>query len=144
MLFSQSCIYGIRAALLVAIRSQKDSDSFTPIRMIAEELNVSFYFLTKILQTLTKARIMESYKGPNGGVRMAMASEDIYLIDIIEAFDEDKVFDSCLLGLPGCRDDDPCPLHKEWKKSKGQLQKVFQRTSLAKLTKEADRLMFRL
>ena len=135
---------GIRAALLVSLKSGKDKESFIPIRQLAEELNVSFHFLTKILQVLTQAKIMESYKGPNGGVRMANPSHEIYLIDIVEAIDGKEVFSSCLLGLPGCGDEDPCPLHDRWKKSKGQLQSIFEEISVAKLAKDTSKFMFRL
>jgi Rrf2 family protein len=137
-------MYGIRAALLVSLKSEEDKESFIPIRLIAEELKVSFHFLTKILQILTQAKIMESYKGPNGGVRLANPSESVYLIDIIEAIDGTKVFSSCLIGLPNCGDEVPCPLHEEWKKSKGQLQSVFQKMSLAKLAKDTSKCTFRL
>jgi len=143
MLLSQSCMYGIRASLLVSLRSEKDRESFLPIRHIAEELNVSFHYLTKILQVLTQAKIMESYKGPNGGVRMASPSDEIYLIDIIEAIDGKEVFNSCVLGLPGCGSELPCPLHEKWGKSMSQLQDVFQKTSLAKLAKDTSKFVFR-
>jgi len=144
MLLSQSCMYGIRAALLVSLKSEKDKVSFIPIRQIAEELDVSFHFLTKILQILTQTKIMESYKGPNGGIRLANPSDKLYLIDIIEAIDGKDVFNSCLLGLPGCDDKAPCPLHMEWKKYNGQIKSVFQETSLAKLAKDTSKFTFRL
>lgn len=143
MLFSKSCNYGVRAAILIAIKNKDNGQNFIPIHQLAEELNVSFYFLTKILQTLSKANILKSYKGPNGGVRIAGSSEDVYLVDIIRAFDEEAVFHSCLLGLPSCRDDDPCALHKQWKKSTDNLKKVFEETTLAKLANETIRLMAR-
>ena len=136
-------MYGIRAAILISLKCEKDKESFIPIRQIAEELNESFHFLTKILQKLTQVSIMESYKGPNGGVRMAVPCEEVFLIDIIEAIDGKEVFSSCLLGLPGCGDDDPCPLHEDWKISRGRLAGVFQKTSLAKVAKDTRDFMFR-
>ncbi len=137
-------MYGIRAALLVSLKNEGDRESFIPIRQLAEELDLSFHFLTKILQILTQAKIMESYKGPNGGVKMANPSNEVYLIDIVEAIDGREVFSSCLLGLPGCGDEAPCPLHEVWKKSQGQLRSIFEETSLADLAKDTKKSMFRL
>jgi len=144
MLLSQSCMYGIRAALLIATKGESDKDSFIPIRRIADQLDVSFHFLTKILQVLTHAKLMESYKGPNGGVRLARPAEELSLIDVVEAIDGNDVFDNCLLGLPGCKDDNPCPLHEKWSNSIDQLRALFQETSLAQLAKESSEFLYRL
>lgn len=50
MLLSKSCIYGLRATLFLSAREQ---DGFIPIREMSEKLEISFHFLTKILQQLT-------------------------------------------------------------------------------------------
>ena len=75
---SKTCTYGILAALYVA---SKDENKFVSIREISEELNISFHFLTKILQILTHENIMTSYRGPRGGVALV---KDINKITILE------------------------------------------------------------
>ena len=144
MLLSQSCMYGIRAALLVSARAGKDRTNYLPISHISDGLDISFYFLTKVLQVLTNAKIMESYKGPNGGVRLARAAETIYLMDIVEAVDGTSAFEGCVIGLPDCSDDKPCPLHKQCGQAMKQLQKMLRDTSLGELTKETERFLYRL
>lgn len=137
-------MYAVRAALLVSAQTKKVDTGFSPIRQISDDLGVSFHFLTKILQVLTHADIMESYKGPNGGVRLARPAKAVYLIDIVKAVDGPEVFGGCILGLPGCDDSNPCPLHQKCTKAMVQLEKLFEKTSLASLTKEAERLLYRL
>ena len=63
-LLTKSCVYGLRATLYVA--SFCGERHFVPIREISEKLGLSFHFLTKILQKLTEAGLMESYRGPSG------------------------------------------------------------------------------
>ncbi|HPC12210.1 MAG TPA: Rrf2 family transcriptional regulator, partial [candidate division Zixibacteria bacterium] len=68
MLFSKACSYAIRAAVLAAAKDPDGRRAFIPIRELADEVGVSFHFLTKILRKLTEVEIMESFRGPNGGV----------------------------------------------------------------------------
>ncbi|MFU8811484.1 MAG: RrF2 family transcriptional regulator, partial [Balneolaceae bacterium] len=64
-MLSKSCTYGLRAAVLLAT---KEKEVYVTIKELSDELDISFFFLTKVLQQLTKAELLESYKGPNGGV----------------------------------------------------------------------------
>ena len=76
-------MYGIRAALFVALL--QSNRQYVPIREISERLNISFHFLTKILQELKRHGIMTSYRGPNGGVSLARPASEITLMDMINA-----------------------------------------------------------
>lgn len=130
MLLSKSCEYGVRAALFLA---QRKPAELVPIREISDELNISFHFLTKILQTLTSAELVFSHKGPKGGVCLTKLPKDITLYDLIAAIDTDKVFTQCVLGLPGCGNQRPCPLHHHWAETREHLQKMFTETTLEHL-----------
>ena len=66
MLLSRSAEYGLRAALYLA---SLEPSGFVSIRDISDHLGLSFHFLTKIFQKLTRAGLLHSYRGPNGGVR---------------------------------------------------------------------------
>ncbi len=138
MLLSSACTYGIRAALLVSARTGQGEGEYLSIRRIAGQLDVSFHFLTKVLQVLTHASLMESHKGPAGGVRLARPGKSIYLMDIVEAIDGSEVFGSCILGLPNCADKQPCPLHRKCDRPMQQLRKMFEQTSLAKIARESN------
>lgn len=143
-MLSQSCIYAIRAAILISSKEVRIKSEFFPVRKISDELNISFHFLTKILQHLTHAGILASYKGPNGGVKLAKPPKQIYLIDIIEAIDGVSIFNNCILGFTDCCDDKPCPLHNKWSKTKLQTQKIFEKTNLAALAKDTKSFNLRI
>jgi Rrf2 family protein len=138
VLLSKGCTYAIRAAVLVSRREKKEKRRFIPIRELSDELDLSFHFLTKIMQQLTEADIMESFQGPNGGVGLARLAKDISLIDIIAAVDGKSLFNDCVLGLPGCGETIPCPLHDNWSKRKGDLKRMFEKTTLASLNRESE------
>jgi Rrf2 family protein len=54
---------------------------------IAHKRGIPERFLLKVLKPLVSAQILYSVKGPNGGYRLARPSNDITLLEIIEAVD---------------------------------------------------------
>lgn len=141
MLLSKSCEYGIRATLRVAMH---EDDEYVPIRVISGEVGMSAHFLTKILQQLTRAGIMKSFKGPKGGVALAKPASKVRLIDIVSAIDGPQLFEECMLGLPGCGQRKPCPLHDRWMVERGRLTALFESTTLDQLRSGTEESAFRL
>ncbi len=119
--------------LFIATRK---TQKYLPIGGIAEELGISFHFLTKILQTLTQKKILHSYRGPNGGISLARPSETLKLIEIVDAIDGSEALNSCLLGLPGCGVLKPCPLHDEWGDIRKRIHEMLNHTTVAELAKK--------
>ena len=135
MLLSKSCLYGVRAAMYMATVEQSE---YVTIHQISEKLNISFHFLTKILQTLTENNIMVSYRGPKGGVALARPSKEIRLIEIVDAIDGTSIFSECIFGLPGCGNMTPCPLHGEWEREREKIRRMFSDTTLAILAEKIN------
>lgn len=141
MLLSKSCMYGLRAALYLA---SKNDEEYHSIRTMSEELDISFHFLTKILQQLTANELLESYKGPNGGVRLSSKGKKSTLYDLVVAIDGPGLFTQCALGLPGCGSEAPCPLHESWVDTRGSIENMLKRTNLEKMAEEGKAKHFRL
>lgn len=139
---SKATIYGLRALLFIV--SQKEEQAFVSIADISKSLDISFHFLTKIFQTLTKKGILESYRGPSGGVMLKIPSNQLFLIDIVKALEGEDFFDHCILALPGCGKATPCPMHNAWSKISRQLKEEFSTTSLADLGEKTKMNGFRL
>lgn len=139
---SKASIYGLRA--LVYLASEKSRSGYVSIGEISEKLNISFHFLTKTFQTLTQQGILESYRGPRGGVTLKKPAEEIFLSDIIHVLEGQDFFDKCLLGLPGCGVEAPCPVHDFWKEAKNAVKGEFDNTSLAELGEKMSDKKIRL
>ena len=58
-----------------------------PTKFLAEYHGLSETYLSKHLQALTNARIIESVPGPKGGYRLARPPEEITLLAAVEAID---------------------------------------------------------
>ncbi len=122
----------------------KPKENFVQIKEISNELNISFHFLTKILQVLSQHGLVLSFKGPKGGVKLAKSPANIFLLDVVTTLDGADLFEQCILGLPGCNQQTPCPLHSDWSLQREGIKKNFKHTSLAfladKIRKEHLRL----
>ena len=122
MLLSKTSEYGIRAMLHLAGLS---SNEYLSVKRISENLNISFHFLTKIFQQLSKAGLIDSYRGPNGGVRLSQDPKAINVRAVVVALDGDGLFTQCVLGLPGCTHYRPCPLHAQWTDSRNEIERML-------------------
>ena len=108
-MFSKACKYGIRAVLYLAVNSGEDKK--LGAKEIAEELEVPKSFLAKILQQLSRHHLISSSKGTGGGFYLSTTDRKTTLRDIIECIDGEDMFSACILGLPVCSSENPCPLH---------------------------------
>lgn len=141
MLLSRGCEYGLRAALyLVSL----DADGFVPIRRLSDELDIEFHFLTKLFQQLTEAGLVHSQRGPKGGVALAKGADRVTPMDIVLAIDGPDLFRECVLGLPGCGEQKPCPLHETWATERERLRMMFMNTSLLHMAERMKEEGFRL
>ena len=81
-LITRDTDYAMRALCLIA--GQKND--IVSVSWLVRELKIPRPFLRKILQILTKKGILKSYKGKGGGFVLNVPKEQIFLIDIIKAF----------------------------------------------------------
>ena len=119
-------------------------NGYLPVKRISKELDISFHFLTKIFQQLTRAELVDSYRGPNGGVRLRCEARTIAVRDIVIALEGSDLFTRCVLGLPDCGEARPCPLHGHWAESRARIEEMLGGKSLTDLGTELRGGGFRL
>lgn len=71
-------------------------------REISETLGVSEAHLSKVLQRLTKAGLLQSVRGPRGGFRLAKPAGRIPLLRVYETIEGRLIQQDCLLGAKVC------------------------------------------
>jgi Rrf2 family protein len=136
-MFSKTCEYGIKAAVLIAQKSLKEER--ISLKAIASTIDSPEPFTAKVLQQLARKGIIESVKGPRGGFEISIDRlEKIKLVEIVTILDGDKIFKGCGLGLKECNADKPCPLHDKFLVVREGLRDVLENTSLYELAKGLD------
>jgi len=109
-MFSNSSKYALKAVLYLAVHT--DENTKMMVKDISERINVPKAYLAKLLQELSKRKIISSTKGPKGGFYINPSNKNQTLMQIIEVIDGKKKMESCVLGLEDCNEQKPCPIHR--------------------------------
>ena len=99
MRLNQATDYAFRMVLYLA--SLPEGTKITGAAL-AEKQNIPERFLLKIMRSLTKAGIMKSYRGVEGGFALQRAPKDITLFDIIDAVEGQTELQRCLHDIGSC------------------------------------------
>jgi Rrf2 family protein len=100
---------------------------------VHQDLDIPYSYLRQLLFTLAEKGFIKSEKGRNGGFVLNRKSEDIFLIEIIEAIEGTGSFDRCMMGITDCRLTKKCALHNLWAGIKRDVLDMLNKTSLADL-----------
>jgi len=127
-MLSRSCEYALKSILYIT----KHSKNLERVgaKSISDNLGIPYHFAAKILQVLSKADIISSQKGPNGGFYLTEDNLKHSLADVVRAIDGNGIFVNCILGLKTCSAVRPCPLHYEFADIKTKIAKGFEGTKL--------------
>lgn len=136
-MFSTSCHYGLQAMIYIALHSTNEKN--VDLGQIASEQEIPKHFLSKILQMLVKNGLLKSMKGPTGGFRLSKPAKEITLIEVIDAIDGLDVFTQCGIGFKRCSDDQPCPIHNDYKKVRTSIRELFETKSLLELSEDIEK-----
>ncbi|MCM3768305.1 Rrf2 family transcriptional regulator [Neobacillus piezotolerans] len=130
MKYSKATNYALHTMLNLAL-----SKSSKPIgvQTLAEKLNVSPTYLSKILTKLVKEGMVSSVSGANGGYSLTRGWESISFLDIIFAIEGKSSLFEC--GL----DHGPqCQIQKVMLKSEEKMEEELRRQTLADLAKTSE------
>lgn len=133
-MLSNASQYAIRSLLYLAMYTNEIKK--IGVKKIAEDLETPQPFLAKLLQQLSKSKLVSSSKGPNGGFYLDEKNKENSLWDIVKCIDGTEKFDQCFLGLSDCDDKNPCPVHFIVAPFKEKLLNDFRDKTISQFSKE--------
>lgn len=104
---------------------------------IAKQTRVPPGYLSKVLQSLNKAGVVDSRRGLRGGYELTRPPEELTLLDVINAVDPLKRITRCPLALTAHRRQ-LCSLHKRLDEGIAGVEALFKGTTIAELLAEAN------
>lgn len=139
-MLSNSCRYAIRAIIYLA--SQPEKNVKIGIKKISGDLDLPKPFLAKILQQLTKQKILSSSKGPHGGFSLMKDPKSITLLDIVKTIDGDEILTNCVMHNGTCSSVSKlkisCALHEDYGAVRDNLVKLFSEKTIYDLVNKAN------
>jgi len=125
--------YGVRAMFEIAHGYHSGP---VTIKEIAEKQSVSVAYLEQILNTLRKAGIIKSVKGPGGGYVLNEEPDHISIGAILRELDGPVAITSCLDPKEGCMRIDGCVTHLLWKSLGEKIEAFLDNMTLQDLLKD--------
>ena len=130
MIITTKSRYAIMSLAFMAQRP--DLSKPVSISDISDSQGITVNYLEQIFSKLKKHKIVDSYKGPGGGYIIAKALKDTYVIDLIDAVEEDIKFTRCDHGASGCMPEGKmCITHNLWSELENQIRTYLSNISLS-------------
>lgn len=125
-MISKTAQYALQGMTLLASQSKRMT-----VKELAKEIGAPQPYLARIIVALTKAGLVQSRRGPGGGLTLGRAPESISFFDIITCFDGSEMLDHCAMGFKGCSAvEHHCPLHSAWHEAREKLWNAWRHTTL--------------
>ena len=133
-MFSQTVEYALRAVVHLA----NEAPAGRTTDQIAEATRVPRAYLSKVLQSLRRAGIVHSQRGLGGGMTLTKASDEITILEVVNAVEPLQRIHTCPLGLAahGVR---LCPLHRRLDNALAMVEEAFGNSTLAEVLAEPSR-----
>jgi len=119
--------YAIRAMTYLAGSEQ---GQWIPSSLIAEEMQISRMFLSRINMYLGRAGLLSSQRGAKGGVMLARDAADINIYDVIVAIDGPIIVNRCLETPENDTFKYSTQLNNYWQSVQDELEQKLKNTSL--------------
>lgn len=130
-MFSQTVEYALRAVVHLADQSPlpRTTDQIATATLVPKA------YLSKVLQGLCHAKIVQSKRGLGGGIVLTKSPSDLTILEVVNAVEPIGRIRECPLGLTahGVR---LCPLHKRLDNAVAMVEDAFRQTTLAEILAE--------
>jgi Rrf2 family protein len=128
----QKLEYAMRA--MIELAASAGTDTLVSAREVAERQQIPVRFLEQQLGALSRAGLVQSFRGAGGGCRLARAPETITVGQIADAIEGQIYPVFCLEPSDHtCFADSRCGLQGFWADVAGAVQDVFDATTVADL-----------
>ncbi|HZX71461.1 MAG TPA: SUF system Fe-S cluster assembly regulator [Rhodanobacter sp.] len=98
---------------------------------IADETRLELPTVSKLLKALGHAKLVESFRGVNGGYRLARPASTISLAEIVEALEGPIGVTECSVADGQCDREAQCGVRGSWQRINSVLDRTLRSVSLA-------------
>ena len=130
-MFSQTVEYALRAVVYLA----DQGDTAHTVQQIAAVTQVPQAYLSKVMQSLHRANLVESRRGLHGGFLLTRTPAELTIWDVVQAVEPLRRIRACPLKLDAHRLR-LCPLHKKLDDAIAGIERAFRDTTLAEILAE--------
>jgi Rrf2 family protein len=104
---------------------------------LAEAAECPEQFLSKVLQSLTRAGLVLSHRGNTGGFELPNVHRAASLLEVVEAIEGPIRLNICLNSERSCARQEWCPAHDVWVEAQAAVAQVLRDASITNLAQQA-------
>lgn len=130
MQLTRAADYGVRVMIHLASPEWRGRHSLSALAKVADAPES---FLSKVLQSLVRAGLIESRRGQTGGFEISRRGIEATIRTVIEAVDGPVRLNLCLLEGRPCHRSSWCAAHPVWARAQEAMFAVLDATSIAEL-----------
>jgi Rrf2 family protein len=104
---------------------------------LAEAAECPEQFLSKVLQSLTRAGLVLSHRGNTGGFELPNMHRTATLLDVVEAIEGPIRLNVCLNSDRSCARQGWCPAHDVWNAAQAAVAEVLRGATIAGMAQQA-------
>src|SRR5712691_3265205 len=131
--FTKRADYGLMAIHFIASHGE---DGAVSAKRIAGEFKIPQERLAKILQRLSKKRLITSHNGPKGGYVLTRAADEVTVGEVVRALEGPVRIVSCMAVNDDCPQFERCNLRRPVQKIQASISSMLDTMTLAELAAE--------
>ena len=105
---------------------------------LAEMYSLPQEALAKLLQKLTKAGLLQSQQGTNGGYTLARDPRSISALDVIRALEGPLFMTSCTTAKGSCEQTSRCTVREPLRKVSKSIEEILGRLTIWEMTESEE------
>jgi len=125
-------------AILIMVELTRDGEMLSA-HTLAERTHVEVPTASKVLKLLSGSGLLESFRGANGGYRVARHAGDISVAEVIAAIEGPIAMTECSIEEGLCSQEERCELRSNWQRISLAVADALQNVSLAEMGSSAGR-----
>ncbi|MCO6044356.1 Rrf2 family transcriptional regulator [Aeoliella sp. ICT_H6.2] len=131
-MLSMTAEYALRAVAYLA----SDTSIAFSADVLAKQTKVPRRYLTRVLQDLCAAGLVQSRPGPGGGYELIPRTDKLTILDVVNMVDPIERIKKCPLGLKSHKA--LCPLHAELDKAFAATEAAFAGVTIKQLVESSS------
>ena len=134
MQLTRAADYAVRVMIHMASLPE---GTMVRLKTLADAAGAPEKFLAKLLQNLTRAELVVSRRGPNGGFELASGAKSATMMQVIEAIEGPFALNVCL-SEKGCERQEWCPAHTVWAQAQDAMLSVLRKHTIQDLAGQGE------
>ena len=135
MQLTRAADYGIRVMIHMAALPEGSRALLTEL---ARATDTPESFLSKIMQALTRGKLIASQRGKSGGFELLARGRAATMYDVIEAIDGPIHLNKCLISGRSCDRSAWCAAHPVWGRAQQAMVGVLKQALIAELAGKTE------